>query len=79
LILLDPPTKHAMTDEPTERPDNRTLARQNRLRDALRENLKRRKAQSRGRLDQTAETPGPGACGEDAAPSHQGHVGQDDA
>ena len=68
-----------MTDEPTGRPDDRTLARQNRLRDALRENLKRRKAQSRGRLDQTVATPAQGACGEDAAPSHQGHAGQDDA
>jgi hypothetical protein len=41
-----------MTDEPNERPDDRAVARQNRLRDALRENLKRRKSQSRGRTGQ---------------------------
>jgi hypothetical protein len=41
-----------MTDEPNERPNDRIIARQNRLRDALRENLKRRKSQSRGRIDQ---------------------------
>jgi hypothetical protein len=41
-----------MTDEPNERPSDRAIARQNRLRDALRENLKRRKSQSRGRSGQ---------------------------
>ena len=59
-----------MTDAPTPRPNVRSLARQNRLRDALRENLKRRKAQSRGRLDHGAETAEPGACGAAAAASH---------
>jgi hypothetical protein len=44
--------KHAMTDEPNRRPNDRAIARQNRLRDALRENLKRRKSQSRGRTGQ---------------------------
>jgi hypothetical protein len=68
-----------MTDEPTARPNtDRSLARQSRLRDALRENLKRRKAQSRGRNDQTTVTPERGACGGDAAPSHTGRVERDD-
>jgi hypothetical protein len=39
----------AMTNAPD---DPRSVARQNRLRDALRENLKRRKAQLRGRGEQ---------------------------
>jgi hypothetical protein len=67
-----------MTEEPTGRPNDRTLARQTRLRDALRENLKRRKAQSRGRIDQTTVTPEQGACGGDMAPSHSGRTGHDD-
>ncbi len=54
------------------------LARQTRLREALRENLKRRKAQSRGRIDQTVVTPEQGACGGDTAPSHTGRVEHDD-
>jgi hypothetical protein len=45
-----------MTDEPVQRPNDRTQARQNRLRDALRENLKRRKSQARGRSAPTATT-----------------------
>jgi hypothetical protein len=44
-----------MTDEPNERLNDRAIARQNRLRDALRENLKRRKSQSRGRSGQTTD------------------------
>jgi hypothetical protein len=51
-----------MTDEPNGRPNDRTIARQNRLRDALRENLKRRKSQSRGRtavVEHDAAGPGP--------------------
>ncbi|MBC7578099.1 MAG: hypothetical protein H7312_12180 [Tardiphaga sp.] len=40
-----------MTDQPTKPPPHE-LARQNRLRSALRENLKRRKSQLRGRADQ---------------------------
>jgi hypothetical protein len=67
-----------MTDEPTGRPNDRSLARQDRLRDALRENLKRRKAQSRGRTDQTRVSPQPGACGSDPASSHGQRVEQDD-
>jgi hypothetical protein len=49
-----------MTDEPTCPPNDRTAARERRLRDALRENLRRRKSQSRGRLDQatTAQADG---------------------
>jgi hypothetical protein len=59
-----------MTDEPKERPNDRATARQNRLRDALRENLKRRKSQSRGRTEQITTSPSqvdlgppPGATG----------------
>ncbi|NVN87218.1 MAG: hypothetical protein HXX15_14150 [Rhodopseudomonas sp.] len=43
-----------MTDAPNRPSTERTLDRQNRLREALRENLKRRKSQSRGRADQPA-------------------------
>ena len=60
-----------MTDEPKGRPNDRTIARQNRLRDALRENLKRRKSQSRGRTGQTTVAPEHGACGPESAPSKQ--------
>jgi hypothetical protein len=42
-----------MTDKPTDR----NLARQTRLRAALRENLKRRKSQSRGRAGLASVTP----------------------
>jgi hypothetical protein len=62
-------TEHAMTDEPNGRPNDHTTARQNRLRDALRENLKRRKSQSRGRIDQTTVTPQHDACGSDPSPA----------
>jgi hypothetical protein len=41
------------------------MARQNRLRDALRENLKRRKSQIRGRIGQAAGQPD--ATGPDSA------------
>jgi hypothetical protein len=51
-----------MTDEPTERPNQQEIARQNRLRAALRENLKRRKSQSRGRANQPAEASAAGAA-----------------
>jgi hypothetical protein len=43
-----------MTDEPNQPTHHRESARQQRLREALRENLKRRKSQSRGRADQAA-------------------------
>jgi hypothetical protein len=42
-----------MTDAPNRSPTAAAQARQTRLRDALRENLKRRKSQLRGRVDQT--------------------------
>lgn len=45
-----------MTDAKTERPH--VTARQNRLREALRANLKRRKFQARGRADQPPEPAG---------------------
>ena len=60
-----------MTDEPDGRPNERATARQNRLRDALRENLKRRKSQSRGRNDQAMMTPRHGAGGPDRGPAQQ--------
>jgi hypothetical protein len=46
-----------MTDEPTRLPDHRAIARDKRLGEALRENLKRRKSQSRGRTDRAAAPP----------------------
>jgi hypothetical protein len=55
-----------MTDEPNGRPTDRSRVRQNRLRDALRENLKRRKSQSRGRVGQAAADQ-PEATGSDSA------------
>ncbi|MDB5617164.1 hypothetical protein [Tardiphaga sp.] len=51
-----------MTDEPGERRNEHDLARRNRLAKALRDNLKRRKSQSRGRADAPAEV----AAGPDA-------------
>ncbi|HVV40018.1 MAG TPA: hypothetical protein VHC94_03030 [Nitrobacter sp.] len=41
-----------MTGKPTQHPSDIQTARRNRLRAALRENLKRRKSQSRARADQ---------------------------
>jgi hypothetical protein len=67
-----------MTDHPSGRPNDGSLARQNRLREALRENLKRRKAQSRGRIDQTAVTSEQRACGGEPDPSHSRRVEQDE-
>jgi hypothetical protein len=46
-----------MTDKPNARPDDPNAARQERLREALRENLKRRKSQARGRNDQASAAP----------------------
>ena len=40
-----------MTDDPAESRNQQELARRNRLAKALRDNLKRRKSQSRGRAD----------------------------
>ena len=51
-----------MIDKPDPDRNDRDAARQARLRAALRENLKRRKSQSRGRADQPAD----GADGEGA-------------
>jgi len=44
-----------MIDKPVPDRNGRDAARQARLRAALRENLKRRKSQSRGRADQPAD------------------------
>jgi hypothetical protein len=44
-----------MTDAPNRSSNAAAQARQNRLREALRENLKRRKSQLRGRVDQAAK------------------------
>ena len=46
--------KDAMIDKPDMDRNGRNAGRQTRLRAALRENLKRRKSQSRGRADQAA-------------------------
>ncbi|WP_041802205.1 hypothetical protein [Rhodopseudomonas palustris] len=62
-----------MTDAPDLPKTDRNIARQSRLRDALRENLKRRKAQLRGRAeaiapqtdDISAATSTPSDAGED--------------
>jgi hypothetical protein len=62
----------AMTDDPTERPNDREIARQNRLRNALRENLKRRKSQSRGRADQ------PATIDDATSDPHAGQIDPDD-
>jgi hypothetical protein len=62
----------AMTDEPTERPNDREIARQNRLRNALRENLKRRKSQLRGRADQPVST------NDTPSDPHAGQIDPDD-
>jgi hypothetical protein len=44
-----------MIDKPDPDRNDRDAGRQARLRAALRENLKRRKSQSRGRADQTSD------------------------
>jgi hypothetical protein len=56
-----------MIDEPTEPPSPRAKQRQDRLRNALRENLKRRKSQSRGRAVSGAADDG--ASSTDSEPS----------
>ena len=48
--------KDAMIDKPDMDRNGRNAGRQTRLRAALRENLKRRKSQSRGRVDQATGT-----------------------
>jgi len=55
-----PQANHAMNHKPV-RPQQDTGSRQARLRDALRENLKRRKLQARGRA---AQEPGEGESGD---------------
>jgi len=47
-----------LTDHPSQRPNDRELARQARLRQALRDNLKKRKSQLRGRADLAAAAAG---------------------
>jgi hypothetical protein len=56
-----------MTDAPSRPSEDREAARQARLRDALRENLKRRKSQLRGRAEAANATAGPVEPGGDAA------------
>lgn len=46
-----------MTDQPAKPRNENDLARQNRLARALRDNLKRRKSQSRGRAEPAADAP----------------------
>jgi hypothetical protein len=50
-----------MTDAPNRSSNAAARARQSRLGDALRENLKRRKSQSRGRVDQATKVSEDGA------------------
>jgi hypothetical protein len=47
-----------MTERPSQSPNARELARQARLRQALRDNLKKRKSQLRGRADLAAAEAG---------------------
>ena len=47
-----------MADRPSHSPNDRELARQARLRQALRDNLKKRKSQLRGRADLAAAEAG---------------------
>ena len=66
-----------MTDDDNAGPGVEAIARQKRLRDALRENLKRRKSQSRGRVGQATEdldsdsSPGPHICAKRLDPDHE--------
>ena len=46
-----------MTDDENARASARAIAQKTRLSHALRENLKRRKSQSRGRAEQSADDP----------------------
>jgi hypothetical protein len=52
VLWIVPEPRPPMTDASDRPPNDPALARQSRLRDALRENLKRRKSQFRGRVDQ---------------------------
>lgn len=54
-----------MTSDPPERPHPREAARQARLRQALRDNLKKRKSQLRGRADLAAAAAGLSSDGDD--------------
>ncbi len=66
-----------MTDAPKQPPDRRDRTRDDRLRDALRQNLKRRKSQSRGRVDRAA-MPAEASSGPPIAPSSVIATGQRD-
>jgi len=63
-----------MTDDQHDRPPAHVAARQARLRAALRENLKRRKFQSRGR----AEPGAPDSGADAAADTYPGQTDSDD-
>lgn len=63
-----------MTDQPTRPRNENDLARQNRLTKALRDNLKRRKSQSRGRAEPAADAPEP-----DPAPADRSRHPERDA
>jgi len=72
-------TKRVMIDKTNARPDDPNVARQNRLREALRENLKRRKSQARGRHDRAPEVPQQDACDANpASPDSPPHVARDE-
>ena len=62
-----------MTDQPAKPRNENDLARQNRLARALRDNLKRRKSQSRGRAE-----PAAGAPDADPAPADRARQAAED-
>lgn len=64
-----------MTDAKTESPH--VAARRNRLREALRANLKRRKFQARGRADQPPEPAGAGGSASDTNDTRSDSMDQD--
>jgi hypothetical protein len=61
-----------MTEPPSRPTDDREAARRARLREALRENLKRRKSQLRGRAEATHAAAGPVDADGDAAADDDG-------
>ena len=63
-----------MTDDPARPRNENDLARRNRLAKALRDNLKRRKSQSRGRAEPAIEAPAA-----DPAPADRARQPADDA
>jgi len=71
--------RHAMTDAKTDAKSERphVAARQNRLREALRANLKRRKFQARSRADQSSEPAGAADSANDIDETRSDRMDQD--